>query len=169
MTPKDLDAIRATIREQLAVALPPPAPRLPTPCDLEIEAMLLAALLDGEKPPIGMNPSDFYAVLNREIFLSLRKLGATTPEKIADDLEHSGFRAPEVRHYLEQTLARETPYSARLPELAARLTELRRRRELCELLTKVDVALRTTDAPVDQIIDRLRDRFAGAPRRTRAA
>lgn len=164
-----VDAVRRAVREELILAAPPP-PKLPTPCDLEAEGMLLAALLDGEQAPRGMHERDFYSELNRAVFLSLRKLGQTTPEKVADDLEHSGFVTKDIRTYVTETLAQETPYSARLDLLAARLTELRRRRDLCELLVKVDVALRTTDTPVDQIIDRLRDRFGGAPRnKSRAA
>jgi replicative DNA helicase len=135
-----LDAVlRRIVREEY-----PAATHLPPPSDLEAEAVVLCAMIEGHFDGAPLTHHHFYAETHRVLFAvvsSLLEFGAVpTDERILYTTERLGFVAPLLHVELDvirnstPTMFRPAPYVDRILATARRRRALDEAETACALL-----------------------------------
>lgn len=145
---KVLEAIRVEVRTLGLLDVPPDFRPRP-PFDLEAEKSVIVAMFAGHRPPVSLQPKDFWLPLHEAVFVALDTAMdqgvELTAERVATIIERLGFRGRDVFEAVRK-LADETPFCVHFGRAAGRVARLARQRRARESLARIDAALCDVEA-----------------------
>ena len=161
-----LGLVRREIRHEIRAAalVSEPRPSLPPPSDLDAEAEVLSALLEGHCSVADLAPLEarhFFGRFHSEVFEALTLLSdrASDLESVAELLTDRGIVGPVVDELEQLRDAQPFASSDRLCQHVRTILDRWRERRFLELLGSIDLEVRTGVLSVDGAKPRLREFF----------